>query len=118
MLTNLLVIPFRKLARSPLFSIINITGLVLGLSSSLFVFLWVHDESSIDRFHKDGKRIFKVMVNTNWGEVQTFKNTPNALGTLLEKEVPGMERVLRMTDWDFPELFVVAGHAEKELKGR
>jgi putative ABC transport system permease protein len=48
MLKNYLKTAIRQLTRNRLFSTLNILGLAAGLCGSIFIFLWVQDESSYD----------------------------------------------------------------------
>lgn len=61
MIKNHLKIAWRNLQRNRMFSIINITGLALGLSTALFVALWIGDEFTFDTYHTHQGRIAQVM---------------------------------------------------------
>ena len=60
MFKNYLIIAWRNITRNKAFSVINILGLVLGLTCSLLIFLWIKDEYSVDAFHKNGKELYQV----------------------------------------------------------
>src|SRR5450432_820395 len=68
---------WRNIIRNKVFTVINVTGLALGMTCCLFIFLWVNDEKSIDNFHKDGKNIYAVYENisTN-GVISSSYTTP------------------------------------------
>lgn len=51
--------------RNKLFSAINILGLAVGMACSIFILLWVQQERSYDRFHKNGSHIYRVTVQLN-----------------------------------------------------
>ncbi|WP_422005748.1 FtsX-like permease family protein [Roseivirga pacifica] len=58
----------RKLRREKIFTIVNLLGLVLGLSAFLAIALYVEDELSFDKFHEDSESIYRVVNNNeNWG---------------------------------------------------
>ncbi|MDR2233292.1 MAG: ABC transporter permease [Tannerella sp.] len=57
MLYNL-KIAFRSLIKNRLYSIINVAGLAISLATCSFILLWVQDEMSYDRFHKDADEIY------------------------------------------------------------
>ena len=61
---------FRGIWKRRLFTLINITGLSIGISASLVIYLIVHYDLTFDKFHKDGGRIYRVV--TNW----TFSGSP------------------------------------------
>ena len=71
MLKNYLKVAFRNLWKNKKFSFINIFGLATGMACSLLIFLFVQDEKSYDRFHKDAENIHRV--------VKDFKNDDGSL---------------------------------------
>ena len=64
MLKNYLRLAWRALVRKPKSSAINVFGLALGISTSLLIFLWVHDERAVDAFHANSPRLFQVYERT------------------------------------------------------
>jgi putative ABC transport system permease protein len=61
MLKNQIVIAIRTLLKNRLYSIINISGLTIGLACSICIFIFVKDELSYDRYHPNADRIFRVI---------------------------------------------------------
>ena len=53
MFNNYLKTAIRSLRKQKLFSFINIAGLGVGIATSLIIMLWVQDELSYDKFHKN-----------------------------------------------------------------
>src|SRR5688572_5473321 len=51
---------FRHLMKSKTFSLLNITGLAIGIASFLVILLYVDFEMSYDQFHENKSRIFRV----------------------------------------------------------
>lgn len=72
MLRNYIKIAFRNLLKNKVFSIINITGLAIGMSVCMLILLYVSHELSYDKFHQNGKNIFSTLVKIKFGsnEVQ------------------------------------------------
>lgn len=93
MLRNYLTIAYRNLIRNKAFSMTNILGLAIGLACSILILLWVQDELSWDRFHKEIDRLYRVYMNRP-GDNGTFTQTvvPLALWEALE-ETPGVQYV-------------------------
>ena len=56
-------IAVRNLIKHKRYSLINILGLAIGLACSILIMLWVQDELSYDRFHKNADDIFLVLRN-------------------------------------------------------
>ncbi|MEI9918289.1 MAG: hypothetical protein WDO14_05735 [Bacteroidota bacterium] len=67
----------RSLLRFKAYSIINIFGLTLGITTALFIALWVIDEVQFDRSYPDSDRIFEVMNNRLYsdGRIETMYST-------------------------------------------
>ena len=63
MIFNYLKIAFRNLARHKAFSLINISGLAIGMACSIFILLWVRDELSYDQFHMHANRMYRLTCN-------------------------------------------------------
>src|SRR3954465_1866071 len=60
MLRNYLTIALRNLLRHKAFSLINITGLTIGMTCCFLILLFVQHELSYDRFHEKADRIYRV----------------------------------------------------------
>jgi putative ABC transport system permease protein len=75
MIKNYLLIAFRNFKRQKLFSLLNIFGLALGLSSAILIFLYVSDELRYDVMHPNYKNTYRIGSTFTNGEGQTFDNT-------------------------------------------
>ena len=106
MFQNFLKTALRNFLRQRSYSIINISGLAIGLASSVFIFLWVLDEINFDQFHLDKDRIFQIKENQTYseGKVFTFNATPGPLAEALKMEIPEVEQSCRTT-WNDRVLF-------------
>src|SRR5437762_10319627 len=73
MLKNYFTTAFRNFWRNKTFSIINVFGLAIGISSALVIFLIVYYEFSFDKFEKDSNRIYRVVLDAkfNGNDVQS-----------------------------------------------
>src|SRR5882762_8221824 len=60
MLKNYLKIALRSILRHKAYSIINISGLAIGMASSILIMLWVQNELSYDRFHTNADQIYRI----------------------------------------------------------
>ncbi len=60
MLKNLIKTAFRHIVKHFGYSILNILGLTLGITSALFLVIYVADEVSYDRYHEKADRIYRV----------------------------------------------------------
>jgi hypothetical protein len=92
MYKNYLKPGWRNLVKNKVFSLINISGLSLGLTCSILIALWVNDEYGVDAFHEDIDRIFVVTSCEFSGvEVNGSYDTPGLLGEELKKVIPEVE---------------------------
>ncbi|MDX2246819.1 MAG: ABC transporter permease [Bacteroidia bacterium] len=60
MYKNYLKIAWRSMLRQKLYSFINISGLAIGLTCFLLIFLYVQHELSYDRFYENADQIYRV----------------------------------------------------------
>jgi putative ABC transport system permease protein len=80
-------VAFRSFLRHKGFSLINISGLALGLACSILILIWVQNELSYDGFHAEADRIHRVILN--YGDKDSFgPHGPGALGPALKREYP------------------------------
>lgn len=86
---NNIKILFRHLTRYRTFSIINITGLAIGIATSLLIAIWVFDELSYDRFHEHADNIYRVERDMVFkGERNIIPVTTLLYGGTLEEQYP------------------------------
>ena len=93
MLKNLYSISTRHLFKNKVFSLINLSGLTIGLALFVLIIKWVQYEYSYNDFHVDGDRIASIQTNkafTN-GEIATFPAVPSALSTALMRDFPEVQ---------------------------
>ena len=100
MLKNYFKIAFRNLARNKAFSFINIFGLAAGLATCLLIMLYIFNESSYDKYHKDGDRVFRIASTSGKGE--SWAAGPGPLSWGLKNELPEVEQSARLLT--FPDI--------------
>ena len=100
MIRNYLKTAFRIMMRQKGYSAINIAGLSIGIATSLLIILYIADELSFDRFHKDAKRIYRIGFEGKMqGNDFTSAQSPVPVAWALNAEVPGVESTLRFGIW-------------------
>lgn len=100
MLKNYIVVAIRNLLRHKVNSLINISGLAIGMACCILIFLFVQHETSFDKFHKNADRIYRVVAEfNNEGKPDNFANTPAPLGPALPEEFPEVINTVRMSYW-------------------
>lgn len=75
MYKSYLVIALRNLLRNKSFSIINITGLSIGITCCMVMLIFVRYETSFDTYHKQADNTFRVVQHTKFPEQTLFWNT-------------------------------------------
>ncbi|MCF6402095.1 ABC transporter permease [Chitinophaga filiformis] len=99
MLNNYLRIGWRNLRRYKMYSSINIGGLAIGLAVGILILVWVQDELSYDRFHENGKNLYKLTVSFSSGsDVQTWEGMPGPIAIHAVKDIPGVQKAVRTRD--------------------
>jgi hypothetical protein len=88
-----LVISLRNLWRNRLYTALNVTGLAIGISACLVIYLIVHFELSFDTFHPDRERIYRVYTRLKEGDKGINRGVTAALPLALRAEVTGIETV-------------------------
>lgn len=80
MIKNYLKTARRSLWKNKFYSIINISGLAIGLAAGIMLLLWVQNELSYDRFNKNYQQIYNLSSHfTSNGEERTWTGVPGPL---------------------------------------
>src|SRR5688572_17508039 len=107
MLKNYLKIAWRNLINNKTYSLINITGLALGLSACMLIMLYAGHEWSYDQFHKNASRIYwtqsKLKLGTdsvymphlNYSTAPSIKNTSPSVESFLRIKQPDRETIVQ-----------------------
>ncbi|MCJ7447245.1 MAG: ABC transporter permease [Bacteroidales bacterium] len=103
MFKNFFINAIRNMRKQRGSVILNITGLAIGLTSFLFITLYVLNELSYDRFHENYENIYrpKVVGRMSGGEInQAITAAPMAQAMLNDyPEILRVTRVTRMGAW-------------------
>src|SRR6056297_3421364 len=68
MFTFNLKILLRRIRNKPVYSLISILGFTFGITASLFIYFWVFDELSFEKFHPDHNQIYRVLTLSKQGD--------------------------------------------------
>ncbi len=103
MLKNYLKTAFRNIRKHFGYSLINVTGLAIGMACCILILLFVFDELSYDKFHENHDRIYRVtrkwfnadgVVNLHLGHVAP------PVAPLLENDFPEIVHAVRLIGVD------------------
>jgi putative ABC transport system permease protein len=97
MFSSFFKVAFRILMRDKVHTLVNISGLAIGLAFSIIIFLYVHQETSYDRFHHNANRIYRIGITGKVSD-NRFNHavTPAPLAKTLIREIPGVENAVRV----------------------
>ena len=100
MLRTYIKIAWRSLSRNKLYSIVNIGGLTVGLACCILIGLYLSNELSYDRFHKNADRLFRVTTEyTTNRVVNRVGQTASAPGPRLSAAFPQIRSYVRINNW-------------------
>lgn len=103
MIKNFFKIALRNLLKYKAYSFINIAGLAIGIACCLLILLFVNDELSYDKFHKNSENIYRVTLDSRIGN-NDFKGavSPAPMSEALVKDFPQVKASARMRNFGFP----------------
>jgi putative ABC transport system permease protein len=109
MIKNFFLVAYRNLVKNKATTILNISGLGIGVAVCLIIGIWLQRELSFDNFHPNKKAIFRI-ANTFKSESESFSQAGSgpAFGANLTAELPAVKATSRV----FREVFKVKTNNE------
>lgn len=97
MLKNYFKIALRNIRRNSTYSVLNISGMAIGMACSILILLWVQDEWSFDRHFKDADNLYRVLEKfiSIDGHLYQEATTPSPLAASLKEKYPEVIRSSR-----------------------
>ncbi|WP_420151135.1 ABC transporter permease [Spirosoma sp.] len=94
MLRSYLKIALRNLLSQRAYTLLNVTGLTIGMTSGLLIFLFIRYHLSIDRHHTRFERIFRVVTDLHLadGSVEYYPEAPLPMAKTLRTDYPQVEQ--------------------------
>jgi putative ABC transport system permease protein len=104
MLRNYLTIALRNLAKHRTYSMLNIAGLAVGLSTTILILLWINEQISYDRFHAHHEQIYRVLLNVSPSgqQTQTYQLVAPVIATTVKEKIPGVSLATRCSQTEHP----------------
>jgi putative ABC transport system permease protein len=97
MFKNYVGTAWRNLMRQKVFSFVNIAGLALSLAAIWLIVLFVANELSYDRYHKNADRIYRLASHGQWGEEKfDVTGTSGRIAEALKNDFPEVKNVIRI----------------------
>jgi putative ABC transport system permease protein len=104
---NYFVVASRGLYRQKYFTIVNVTGLAVGMSVSLLLITMIAFVSTYDNFHANKDRIYRVIASYNKGEREfNMASAPAMLADRLKTDFAEVESTARIASNHFGEVAV------------
>ena len=105
MIKNYFTVAYRNMLRHKGYSLINITGLAIGLAACILILLYLSYELSYDDFWENSDRIYRPVLNGILGEDEfNMAVTCAPLAQALINEFPEVEMVARVRGYGYPVL--------------
>ncbi|MFY0607069.1 MAG: ABC transporter permease [Cyclobacteriaceae bacterium] len=99
MIRNFFDVTLRNLKRNALYSVINISGLSIGIVCSILILLWVSDETSFDLFIPKHEKLHQVWVNAEFDDkINSWRSVPLPLYEALKDRDSNIKRTT-VVDW-------------------
>lgn len=99
MLKNYLKIALRNLLRNSVYSIINISGLAIGITCTILILLWVHDEVTYDRFQPKYDDLYQAWINSHFdGTINSWTSGPQPLAEAIKNADTHIKNTV-LCDW-------------------
>ncbi|GAB4016941.1 ABC transporter permease [Spirosoma koreense] len=94
MIRNYLKLAFRNLAKYKGYSAINIAGLAVGMAVAMLIGIWIQDEVSANKHHKNYETLYEVKMHQTFdGHRGTQDAIPFPLGEELRTKYPDFKAV-------------------------
>lgn len=96
MLKNYITTALRAVQRNPIYFLINLTGLTVGITCALLIMLFVNHERSYDQFHDNKDRLYRINYDMVMGGNQTISpSVPIFVAPYLKRLFPEIEDATR-----------------------
>ncbi|MEZ4958966.1 MAG: ABC transporter permease [Saprospiraceae bacterium] len=111
MLTNHLKIAFRNLWNNRFFTLLNLSGLAIGLAVSLALMLFVRHEAGFDAYHTNASNIYRVNLSISYEDRhEKLANAPNVAGPAFKDGIEDVKEYTRFLRHNFGRTaFIAAG---------
>src|ERR1700744_5439346 len=98
MLRNMLTVTYRNLLKNKTYTLINITGLALGIAAFVLISAYVHFERSYDRMNADAGNIYRVESQFYKGNVlnESWATSTNGYATAMKANFPEIASFTRI----------------------
>ncbi len=112
MIRNYLKIAWRNLLKNKTFSLINITGLSVGMAVALLIGLWIRDEVTFNMNHGHYDRIVAVMQHQTFNGIKSTQAAlPYLTATAMREDFAADFKYIAEASWDEDHVLSVNNNA-------
>jgi len=117
MLYNFFKTAIRNLFKQKVYGFINLTGLIIGLSSFVLIAIYVKHELSYDNFFKNSERLYRVGLNYDIDGIQFYSClNPVPLANGLKQDFSEIEAVTRLYNKFYSGGYTFVKYEDKQFK--
>lgn len=109
MLRSFLIITLRVLWRNKVMTFVNIFSLGVGITAFILIMLYVHHETSYDKFNKNYDRIYRL-------EGDDYGKLPPVVGMYVKDRIPEVENIARLAGGGKNFISYLSDHDPETLK--
>ncbi len=97
---NLLIL-FRTFLRQRVYSIITLSGVIIGLTAVMLAFVVIADEIAYDKFHSKADQIFRInkIQKSPSGDISKNAESPGLMAAALKSDFPEVITSAHMSPW-------------------
>jgi putative ABC transport system permease protein len=108
MFRNYFKIAFRNLSKNPGYTFINIAGLAAGMAVALLIGLWIWDELTFNRYHKNYDRLAQVWQHNVYNGVkQSQMANPAVMAEEIRNNFGSDFKYVIQSTWNFGRILTV-----------
>jgi len=116
MIRNYLKIAGRNLKTNKAYTLINIAGLALGMSCAILIFILVKYHLSVDNFHANADRIYRIVTEQHRDNISYQRSVPAPLGKAFRNDYTFGEKVARIATFDKSSITLKEGRELRKFK--
>jgi putative ABC transport system permease protein len=104
MLRSYFIVAFRTFSRQKAYSLLNISGLAIGLAGAFLIYTYIIDELRYDTIHPFHKNTYRLGTHyiPEDGDERKFSSAPALWSGQLKEQFPGVKSILRSIWVGFP----------------
>ncbi|WP_138477514.1 ABC transporter permease [Dyadobacter bucti] len=116
MIRNYFKIAFRNLRQNKAYAIINVSGLMLGITCAMLIFMLVKYHLGFDRFHSKSDHIYRIVTEMHRDDIAYVGSVPSPLGKVFRNDYTFAEKVARIASFNEQLISVKTGNEVRKFK--